>query len=246
MKKIRYLYNLLYFNYIKVFLEKSSLIYISLSRIKNSGKRYETKIAKKYFDLIVDGFPRSANSYSTRLFQHLEPRFLIGNHLHSVAHINYGIKKSIPTIVLIRKPKDAIVSLAALDIIEIYSGNKNKFFKENSLKWIINRYIYFYKPLIRNADKFFLLEFELITKDPIKAIKRINDNFNLNLESDPQIINFYDTLISSKAKSHLKPSEKRNQIKQELIHEINFNNDLIESLNEANKIYNKLLKLSNR
>ena len=109
-----------------------------------------------------------------------------------------------------------------------------------------NRYIYFYKPLIRNADAIFLLEFELITKDPIKAIKRINDNFNLNLESDPQIINFYDTLISSKAKSHLKPSEKETKLSRNPIHEINFNNDLIESLNEANKIYNKLLKLSNR
>tara|TARA_B100001093_G_scaffold479610_1_gene508750 strand:+ start:3358 stop:4014 length:657 start_codon:yes stop_codon:yes gene_type:complete len=212
-------------------------------RFKYFGKRKETKIARKYFDLIIDGFPRSANSYTTRLFKQLEPRYHIGHHLHSVSHIIYGLKKSIPSIVLIRNPKDAIISLAALDIIECYSGETKKFLRENSLKWIIKKYIRFYKPLTNHVDKFLLVDFEVIINCPIRIIKAFNNKFNLNFETDPEILKYFNNLIIRRAKSHLKPSYNRNQIKLELLNEIN-SHDLTEYLNEANKIYNELLKIN--
>ena len=237
--------NFLFSIWLKSILEKSTYVYLSILRIKHFRKRVETKISKPYYDLIIDGYPRSANSYTTRLFQHLEPRFLIGNHLHSVAHIIYGIKKSIPTIVLIRNPKDAVISFAALVIIEKYSGNKNLFLKRNSIKWMVNRYIHFYTPLIEHSDKILLIDFDLITNNVLNVIEIINRKWNLNLETDAKIIDYYNSLIFKRARSHLKPSYNRNQIKKDLTYDIKTDNDLSNSFVYANELYNKLLNSQN-
>jgi hypothetical protein len=233
---VKYLVNYFWKYVIKSILERSSL-YITFARYKYFGKRYQTKIARKYFDLIIEGFPRSANSYSTRLIQHLEPRFLIGNHLHSFTHINYGIKNSIPTIVLIRNPHDAIISLTALDIINNYNDSKREFLEENSLRWMIKSYIKFYEPLKKSLNKVVVLKFEEITTNPVNAIKKINNRFSLNLDTDTKIITYYSNKIFERAKNHLKPSSNRNEIKNELIKEINTDVDLIKLFDLANNLY---------
>lgn len=226
---------------IKSILEKFPSLYLCIQRLRYNGKRYETKIAKKYFDLIIDGFPRSANSYSTRLFQHLEPRFLIGNHLHSHAHIKYGLINNIPTIVLIRNPFDAIISLVALKIINVYNGNKKEFLQENSLKFTVKSYINFYRPLVKIKNKLVLLKFDDITKNPSKAIKKINKVYGFNLETDKKVIDFYSKLIFINAKSHLKPLVKRNKIKESLIKEIKLDKKLEVLFEEAHNIFLEII-----
>jgi hypothetical protein len=63
--------------------------------------------------IVIDGFPRSANTFAAIAFQIAqEVPVRIAHNLHSAAHVVAAASKGVPTIVLVRDPTDAVLSEA--------------------------------------------------------------------------------------------------------------------------------------
>jgi len=123
--------------------------------------------------LIIEGYPRSANSFIEALIYFNNRDLLyenkISSHTHSISSLKFGIKKKIPIIVVLRDPIDSISSL------KIRRSNL-------PIEMLIFRYIYFYKFVHKNLKKFMILEFNEYTKEYSQTLKKINKFFNLKLD----------------------------------------------------------------
>lgn len=63
-------------------------------------------------DLVIDGFPGSANSFATRAFRAMQDGgCLVGNHYHSPAETIHAFKLGIPVLLTLRRPMDAVNSM---------------------------------------------------------------------------------------------------------------------------------------
>jgi hypothetical protein len=130
-------------------------------------------------ELVMEGFPRSANTFAVVAFRQAQERDVpMAHHLHIEAQILEGVRLGKPVIVLIRKPADAVKSL----IIRHPSTDVESAFK---------RYISFYKNVEKVIDKVVLADFDVVTSDLGAAILELNQKYKTNFkvfESTPENI----------------------------------------------------------
>lgn len=115
--------------------------------------------------LVIEGFPRSANTFSVWAFrqaQHEDVR--LAHHLHYPAQVIRAAQWQIPTLVLVRKPEDAVLSLIMRTPLLMPTQ-------------ALQHYISFYKVVAKYRDAFVLGRFEEVTEDYGAVIERINDRF---------------------------------------------------------------------
>jgi hypothetical protein len=63
-------------------------------------------------DLVIEGFPRSANTYAVAAFRCANgPGPVLADHLHAASSVREGVRRGIPVVVVLRDPVDASVSL---------------------------------------------------------------------------------------------------------------------------------------
>ncbi len=87
----------------------------------------------------------------------------IAHHLHVPAQVVRAARWRIPTLVLIRRPKDAVLSLVIRDPISV----------DQALRY----YISFYETSEKYRDAYVLGLFEEVTEDFGQVIERMNDKF---------------------------------------------------------------------
>lgn len=93
----------------KRFVRGSPLVYFGLFGWRKSVRRLR---AHKDFDLVVEAYPRSANTSSMyALFYAQGNDFKVGHHLHVPAHVKYAVSRKIPCLVILRNPIDCVASL---------------------------------------------------------------------------------------------------------------------------------------
>ncbi len=74
-----------------------------------SGTR--TTLARQDTAIVLEGFLRSGNTYSVAAFGVANGRGLhVARHLHGGPHILRAVRLGLPTVVLIRQPRDAVLS----------------------------------------------------------------------------------------------------------------------------------------
>jgi hypothetical protein len=117
--------------------------------------------------LVIEGFPRSGNSFARRAFvlaQKEGPgKTRIAHHMHVPAQVVRAARWQIPTLVLVRRPRDAVLSYAVWGPI--------------SLEQALRFYLSFYETVEKYRDAYVLGLFEEITEDFGQVIKHINDKF---------------------------------------------------------------------
>jgi hypothetical protein len=68
-------------------------------------------LARRETAIVIDGFLRSGNTFSVAAFEVANGRDLhIGRHLHGAPHILRAVRLGLPTVTLIRPPRDAVSS----------------------------------------------------------------------------------------------------------------------------------------
>jgi hypothetical protein len=121
-------------------------------------------------DIVIEGFPRSANSFAVAAFRLAQPRFMhIAHHRHVAAQVLGGISLNIPTLVLIRDPEEAILSLVIRH-------------PDLSLKRALTDYIRFYGPIAPHREGIVCATFEEVTTDFGAVIRRVNDACRASFE----------------------------------------------------------------
>ena len=193
-------------------------------------------------DIVIEGFPRSGNTFAVAAFiisQTKVPN--IARHTHKVMQIKKAAELNIPTIVLIRQPEDAVISLT---IRHPYI----------SLKQGLKTYVKFYSGVRPYKAKYILAKFEDVTSDYGQIIQQVNQKFqtnfqlfNHNTEQKELAFQFVeqmhrehtgDTNIDENAVA--RPSNVRNNLKKELLHDLG-RNDLRRFREKALAVYQDIV-----
>ena len=127
------------------------------------------RVVNKNTQFVLEGFPRSANTFSYVALKDVHPNLNIAHHLHLPIQIILGVKRKIPVVVLIREPKDAILSLLLRD-------------SRMNLDSAIRNYVSFYKIAIKFRDDIIVADFNDVIVDFNIIIAKINLKFNIDLE----------------------------------------------------------------
>jgi hypothetical protein len=113
-------------------------------------------------DLVIEGYPRSGNSFAFVAFSMVqETNLSIAHHFHAPAQIIRAVELKIPVLLLIRDPIDAAISWMLRDpyVTEIFA---------------LREYIKFYRPIFPYRNSCTIVPFtELITSFG-NAINRLN------------------------------------------------------------------------
>jgi hypothetical protein len=117
--------------------------------------------------VVIEGYPRSGNSFARRAFIMAQDETFdvtrIAHHLHVPAQVVRAAQWKIPTLVLIRRPRDAVLSLVIRDPISV----------DQALRY----YISFYETSEKYRDAYVLGLFEEVTEDFGQVMRRMNDRF---------------------------------------------------------------------
>ena len=116
-------------------------------------------------DLVVEGFPRSGNTFAVFAFREAQEREIrIAHHLHAPAQVMRAAEFGIPVLVLLRDPVDAALSLVLRD-------------PGYSVEGALRYYVSFYEAVAVYREHFVLGTFEEVTRDYGPVIERVNERF---------------------------------------------------------------------
>jgi len=211
-------------------------------------KNKNLKLPKKYDPLYFDGYPRSGNTYTFGMISRVYPSLLckVSHHLHSATVLKMALKKNIKSIIIIRHPKDAIISYLF--------AKREKFSKNNNFaKELIDQYVDYYEFVKNNLKDIKIIDFDQFIKNEKKVIKNIGEytghlpqiNLNKNIEG---FIGFDEFLLDYKNRMHnfqkvqnsdlsSMPNQKRKDFKIKNIEKILEN----ENYHKAKELYNMII-----
>ena len=128
------------------------------------ARKDQGRVVTPETELVIEGFPRSANSFARVAFNRAQKGTVrIATGLHVPAQVIRAARWRIPTLVLIRNPKDAVLSFAVRDPITV----------EQALKYCLS----FYETVEGLSDAYVLGTFEEVTGDLGRVIGRLNERF---------------------------------------------------------------------
>lgn len=121
--------------------------------------------ASRDLDLVIDGFPGSANSFATRAFRAMqEKKILIGNHYHSPAETIRAAGMGVPVLMTLRRPADSVSSMVRRWPFVPY---------QSALRW----YVMFYEAIEPHLNRMILSDFPVTTKNLPEVVDGLNAKF---------------------------------------------------------------------
>jgi hypothetical protein len=113
-------------------------------------------------EIVIEAYPRSANTFSVAAFQMAQPRPVpVAHHLHAPIQLVEAARAGIPALGIVRPPSDVAAS------VTIRSPHV-------SLEQALEAYIRFYEPLAPYRDRCMVVPFEEVTSDFGAVIERLN------------------------------------------------------------------------
>lgn len=132
----------------------------------NENPDFYRRVVRKNDDVVIEGFPRSANTFATYAFCHAQPNSIkIGNHFHSGMQIQLADRYKVPALVVYREPRAAIKSFIVYHLGKV------------SARQAIYRYIDFHESILKTRNAFVAAPFEEVTSDFGLSIDRLNAVF---------------------------------------------------------------------
>jgi hypothetical protein len=115
--------------------------------------------------IVIEGFLRSGNTFSVAAFRIANGDELhVGRHLHGAPHVLRAVRLGLPTVVLIRRPRDAVLSyLVRRNTLTPYDG--------------LVEYLDFYRTAWRARDGYVVGLFDRVTSDFGAVLDEVNERF---------------------------------------------------------------------
>ena len=121
-------------------------------------------------DIVIEGFPRSGNTFAVAAFIIAQDRNInVARHTHKVMQVIRAVRLNKPTLVLIRQPADAVLSLT---IRHPYI----------TLQQALRTYIRYYNGVKPYRADYVLAKFEDVTIDCGKVIAKVNEHFGTGFD----------------------------------------------------------------
>ena len=116
-------------------------------------------------DIVIEGFPRSANTFTVAAFTMSQPRPVhVAHHLHAPGHVIAAVRRGLPTLVLAREPEEAVLEYVIRR-------------PQLTAAQAVRGYVRFYRPLLPFLDRVVVGTFEQATTDLGAVIRRVNERF---------------------------------------------------------------------
>lgn len=205
--------------------------------------KFRKRLVKKSTDIVIEGFPRSGNTFVTAafVFAHKAHPKKIASHLHAELQVLNAAKYDIPCVVIIRNPRDAILSLVIRE-------------PSISVEEAIDKYMRFHSALIPYKNKFVVATFDEVVADINRVIRRINQRFGSTFleiedlhENTKKIFSLIDEMEQRDSRENeirvthvARPDELREKMKAEKKQILEQYKLAFES---ADKIYNQFVGL---
>lgn len=191
-------------------------------------------------DIVIEGFPRSANTFAVIAFEQAQHRPVsVAHHLHAVAQFRAAKRFGTPAILLLRKPRDAVISWM------IFAPHVPE-------RLLLQEYVRFHSLLQPLCGNTVVAPFETVTTDYGSIIAEVNrtygtefdlffhtkENVDLCFQKMEQIGKAVGEVADRRDS---KPSSRRRQLRVEL--EARYDNEQLRSLRaEAEILYKWFLQ----
>jgi hypothetical protein len=122
-------------------------------------------LARPHTAIVIEGFLRSGNTFSVAAFAIANgPALHVGRHLHGAPHVLRAVRMGLPTLVLVRPPRDAVLSyLVRRPTLTPYDG--------------LLEYLDFYRTAWPARDGFVVGLFDRVTSDFGAVLDEVNERF---------------------------------------------------------------------
>lgn len=121
-------------------------------------------------DIMIEGFPRSANSFSVAAFMLAQGRPTdVAHHTHASGHVLAALRMGVPTMVLIREPEESVLGFAIVR-------------PSLTLRQVLRGWMRFYAVLLPHLGAFVVAPFPQVTADFGLVIRRVNTRFGTNFK----------------------------------------------------------------
>jgi hypothetical protein len=125
------------------------------------GRRPELAVGPDT-EIVIEGFPRSANTFAVLAFEQAqERRVRVAHHLHAAAQVKEGVRLGLPCIVLVRHPRDAVASLLVRE-------------PQQDMRQALAEYETFYAAVLPVRTACVIGRFEVVTTRYDEVIRELN------------------------------------------------------------------------
>jgi hypothetical protein len=150
----------------KTLTARSPRLAIPAARLRGRGEPFDANV-----DIVIEGYPRSANSFAVHAFRVAQDRPVrIAHHLHAPAQVIAATRASVPALVLVREPQDAVLEFV------IAKGYV-------SIRQALRGYIRFYAPLVPLRGEFVVGPFQDVTTDFGRVMAEVNRAFGTSFRT---------------------------------------------------------------
>lgn len=116
-------------------------------------------------DLVIEGFPRSGNTFAALAFQQVQPAPVrVVSHVHIPAQVRKAVGLHVPTLVVFRRSDDAVVSMAVAD-------------PHHRVSALLRYWCHYHDLVLRCTAGVVFAPFEAVTTDLAGVIERVNGRF---------------------------------------------------------------------
>jgi hypothetical protein len=96
-------------HYLRTVLSEHPTLYLPIARKKYPGP--SPKVIGPQTEAVIDGYTRSASTFAVYAFQLAQQRLVpLAHHLHAPAQLMEAARRGLPTLMVIREPKGAVLS----------------------------------------------------------------------------------------------------------------------------------------
>lgn len=121
-------------------------------------------LVDRRIELVMDGFPRSGNTYATMAFMRANPLSRVLHHSHASGAILAAVQRDLPTVVLVRDPADCVSSFCEYDkTVDAETG--------------LELWTAFHQAITNATEHVVTLGFPAFTADPSLLASAMNDRF---------------------------------------------------------------------
>lgn len=122
--------------------------------------------------LVIEGFPRSGNTYATFALEHAAAQagrtIVVSSHVHTPSQVRLAVQQRFPTLVLVRQPLDTITSLLiAAPHVHFEAA--------------IREYLHHYREIWPWRDRCVIATFDQVVTDFGAVTRRVNERFGTEL-----------------------------------------------------------------
>lgn len=151
-------------------------------------------------ELVIEGFPRSANTFSVLAFERLQSRPVrLAHHLHAPAQVIQAARWGVPVLLLLRNPRDALVSL----LLRYPGARAGRCLRE---------YVGFHRAVFPFREHCVVADFEQVTTDIGQVIGRVNRRFDRHFDAGDRAGDLVTQVFDDVERLHHELGESANQI----------------------------------